>query len=274
MTGPLSGKRIAVPESRELDLFTRMLEEQGAETVRCPLVVIHDLDDPAPGEAWLRRLIAGRFDDLVLLTGEGLRRLIGIAKRAGVEAETVAALGRLRTVTRGPKPVRALRELGLKAGLSAAEPTTAGVIATLVHENLKGRRVGVQLYPGNPNTALLEFLSKAGATADVVVPYRYATDADTDRVASLIEELVAGHVDAIAFTSSMQLERLAEVARLRGLEAQLCDGLARTKIAAIGPVVSAAVEKIGGRIAIMPSSGSFHLKPLVNAIVAALAHAS
>lgn len=270
MTGPLSGKRIAVPESRELDLFARMLEEQGAETLRCPLVAIRDLDDLAPAEAWLKRLIAGTFDDLILLTGEGLRRFIGIARRAGIEAETVAALGKLRTITRGPKPVRALRELGLKAGLCAAEPTTAGIIATLARENLKGRGVGVQLYPGNPNAPLLDFLAQAGAKADPVLPYAYASDAETDHVVALIGTMANGKLDAIAFTGSMQLERLADVARTRGLESQLRDGFARTKIAAIGPVVSAAVEKIGGRVVIAPASGSFHLKPLVNAMVAAL----
>jgi len=270
MTGPLSGKRVAVPESRELDLFARMLEEQGAQTLRCPLVAIRDLDDPAPAEAWLKRLIAGKFDDLILLTGEGLRRLIGIARRAGIEADTVAALSKLRTVTRGPKPVRALRELGLKAGLSAAEPTTAGIIATLARENLTGRTIGVQLYPGNPNAPLLDFLVQAGARADPVLPYAYASDADADRVAELIGAMADGKLDAVAFTGSMQLERLAEVARARGLDPQLRDGLTRTKIAAIGPVVSAAVEKIGGSVAIAPTGGSFHLKPLVNAIVAAL----
>ena len=270
MTGPLTGKRIAVPESRELDLFARMLEEQGAQTLRCPLVAIRDLDDLAPAEAWLKRLITGNFDDLILLTGEGLRRLVGIAHRAGIKAPAVAALGKLRTITRGPKPVRALRELGLKAGLSAAVPTTVGVIATLKSESLAGRTVGVQLYPGNPNAALLDFLAQAGATADPVVPYAYATDAETERVVGLIAELAAGTLDAIAFTGSMQLERLAEVAHTRGLDAQLRDGLARTAIASIGPVVSAAVEKIGGRVAITPAGGSFHLKPLVNAIVAAL----
>ncbi|MGH7014374.1 MAG: uroporphyrinogen-III synthase [Stellaceae bacterium] len=270
MTGPLSGKRIAVPESREIDLFARMLEEHGATTLRCPLVAIRDLDDPATAAAWLKRLVESRFDDLILLTGEGLRRLIGIARRAGIEADVVAALGKLRTVTRGPKPVRALRELGLKAALTAAEPTTASVIATLARENLKGRLIGVQLYPGNPNAALLDFLAQAGATPDSIVPYRYATDAETGQVVALIDELAAGRLDAIAFTGSMQLERLAEVARERGKETQLRDGLARTKIAAIGPVVGAAVEKLGGRVAIVPAGGSFHLKPLVTAMVAAL----
>jgi uroporphyrinogen-III synthase len=71
-----------------------MLEERGAEAVRCPMVTIRDVEDPAPVEAWLGRLSAGAFDDLILLTGEGLRRLLGVAKRAGIEEGVVAALKR------------------------------------------------------------------------------------------------------------------------------------------------------------------------------------
>lgn len=267
---PLTGRRILVPESRELDLFARMLEERGAEAVRCPLVTIRDVEDPAPVEAWLRRLASGAFDDLILLTGEGLRRLLGVAKRAGIEANVVAALKQLRTITRGPKPARVLRELGLVPGIAAEAPTTAGVIASLTRETLAGRTVGVQLYPGNPNRLLLDFLAGADAKTDPVLPYRYASDAETLAVEAAIRAMAAGAYDAIAFTSSPQLERLQEVAKQRGLEAELRQGLARTRIAAVGPVVAAALEKLGFSVAAMPPT-SFHLKPLIGALIEALA---
>ena len=83
----LQGRRIAVPESRELDLFAGMLERQGAIAVRCPLVSIHDVDDAALILAWLERLAGGQQDSLVLYTGEGLARLLGFARRGGIEAE-------------------------------------------------------------------------------------------------------------------------------------------------------------------------------------------
>jgi uroporphyrinogen-III synthase len=269
-TLPLAGKRILVPESRELDLFARMLEERGAEAVRCPLVTILDLDDPAPAVAWLRRLTAGGFDDLILLTGEGLRRLLGIAQRSGIEAETVAAVKALRTITRGPKPARVLREIGLAPGIAAETPTTEGVIAMLRRENLAGRRVGVQLYPGNPNDLLLDFLRGAGASVDPVLPYRYASDAETAQVEAAIRALASGTIDAVAFTSSPQLRRLQEVAKQRSLESELQQGLARTRVAAVGPVIAAALEKIGVRASVMPEA-SFHLKPLVTALIDAFA---
>jgi uroporphyrinogen-III synthase len=266
---PLLGRRIVVPETRELDVFARMLEAQGAETIRCPMVAILDAADPAPIEAWLKRMAAGGLDDLILLTGEGLRRLVALAGRAGMEADCVAALKRLRTVTRGPKPARVLRELGLTPGLAADEPTTAGIIATLGREDLAGRKVGVQLYPGNPNEALIDFLRGAGAAPDPVLPYRYASAAESALVATTIRAMAEGKVDAIAFTSSPQLERMKVVAAEQGLERDLALGLGRTRIAAVGPVVAKAIEALGGKIAVMPQS-SFHMKPLVTAIVGAL----
>src|SRR5947199_119681 len=107
---PLAGRTIAVPETRELEVFAAMLERRA----------------------------------------------------------------RVRRITRGPKPARALRELGLKPDLPAPTPTTAGVIAALGGLDLKGRRVGVQLYGTEPNTPLVEFLERAGATVRCVAPYVYA----------------------------------------------------------------------------------------------------
>ena len=60
MTEELSGRRIVVPETRELVQLVRMLEELGADTVPCPMIAIRDTPDTAPVEAWLRRLWTGR----------------------------------------------------------------------------------------------------------------------------------------------------------------------------------------------------------------------
>ena len=268
MTARLIDLTVLVPESRELDLFAGMLEGEGAKTLRCPLVTILDVADPAPVEAWLRRLIAGEFDDLVLMTGEGLRRLMGVAARAGIKEQAVAAIGRLRIIIRGPKPAKALREIGLVPGISAEAPTSEGVIRTLAGLDLKGHRVGVQLYPGNPNAPLLDALSTAGASADTIVPYRYASDSESDAVESAIRALAAGGIDFIAFTSTPQLDRLVKVAEERALQAELNQGLARTRIAVAGPVVGKMLEDMGFTIAAMPDS-NFHMKPLVNAMIRA-----
>lgn len=266
---PLAGRRIAIFEHRELDRLGAMLEAQGAVTLRCPLVAIADAPDPAPATRWLQRFVAAPPDDLVLLTGEGLRRLLGCAERAGIGDGFRAALAQVRTIIRGPKPAQALRALGLAPTLRAERPTTDGVIAALAAGELQGRRVGVQLYPEAPAT-LVEFLAGAGAHPEPVSPYVYVPSVDDEAIRALIAVLAAGRLDAIAFTSAAQVTRLFEAAAGAGLLPTLDVALRRTVIAAVGPVVAAELARRGLEVAIMPRD-SYFMKPLVSAIIKAMA---
>jgi uroporphyrinogen-III synthase len=268
LAAPLAGRRIAVLEHRELDRLGGMIEAQGALTLRCPLVRIADAPDAAPVLAWLARFVDAPPDDLVLMTGEGLRRLRGFAERAGLDEAVRGALGQVRTITRGPKPAQALREIGLTPGLRADRPTSEGVVTALAQGELRGRRVAVQLYPGAPAT-LVDFLKGAGAHPDPVLPYAYLPAAGGAEVLRLIEEMAAGRVDAVAFTSAAQIVQLFEMARGAEAEPQLRAALDCTRIAAIGPVVAAELERRGLSALIMPRD-TYFMKPLVTAIAAAL----
>ncbi len=268
MTGSLAGRRIVVPETREIEVLSGMLEKLGAAVTRCPLVAIRDAADPAPIVAWLERFIAAPPDDLILFTGEGLRRLHKIAGSAGLAEKFVAALASPRKLARGPKPARQLRELGLKADLPVEPPTTAGIIATLSGEDLSSHRIAVQFYPDAPSD-LQDFLSQAGAAVDPVLPYVYASAAEEARVLDAIHAMAAGEIDLVTFTSSPQLRRLRQVARAHRCEDALAAGFAKTKLVAVGPVVAAAIEAAGGAVAIAPAA-NFHMRPMVNAIVEAL----
>jgi uroporphyrinogen-III synthase len=270
MQDSLSGRRIVVPETRELDLLAQMIEAEGGIVLRCPMVAIIAAPDPEPVTIWLRRFVAEPCDDLILLTGEGLRRLYAAATADGDADAFRQALAHPRKITRGPKPAKALRELGLEPDLRAADPTTEGIIAVLESEDLAERRIGVQLYPDNPNRKLLDFLEQAGARPDPVLPYAYASAADAGKVLETIEAMAAGKVDAIAFTSSPQVRRLFEVARHAGREAELRAALARIRVAAVGPVVAAELGSLGIPVTIAPPD-AFFMKPLVRAIAASFA---
>lgn len=271
MNEPLAGRVIAIAEARELDVFAALLERRGARVLRYPLVQIVDAPDAAPVLEWCRRLSSGQCDDLILLTGEGLRRLCScIAQHEpALSAPFLAALGRVRKITRGPKPARALRELGLAAELPAVRPTTAGVIETLRPLDLRGRRIAVQLYGDDPNEELLHFLTQAGAQALPVAPYRYAEGASATLVHELLERMRAGGVDAIAFTSKAQVERLFRAAQPGAVRA----ALEATSVAAVGPVVAAALAAHGVAVRTVPESAWF-MKPLAAALAATLQPAS
>jgi uroporphyrinogen-III synthase len=268
MTLPLAGRTAALAEGRQLEELAALLEAEGATTLRCPLLSILDAPEPAPVLAWIDELIAGQLDRVVLMTGEAVRRLVAFAERAGRRDAFVQALGRVWTLTRGPKPVQALKELGLKPARVAAAPTTEGVIAALREEDLTGKVVGLTLY-GSDNPALEGFLRSAGAVVRTVLPYVYAPAADDERVAGLIGRLEQGGVDLIVFTSSPQVDRLCEVAKGRGLEEALRRGLGRARVAAVGPVVANHLRELGIRVDVCPEQG-WVMKNLVRQIVRAV----
>ena len=270
MAGRLDGYRILILETREEAQFSRLLSEQGADVLQCPMFTIHDAPDPAPVEAWIRLFIDRPFDDLVLMTGEGLRRMMKVAQRIGVDQDFIAAIGKAKRYARGPKPVRALREIGLDAQVQTETPTSEGVAAMLAKENLNGHRVGLQLYPDKDHGKLIAAITSLGASVETVLPYIYDGEAAETNIVAAIDEMAQGRVDAIALTSSGQVRRLIEVARAHGCEDKLRAGLAQTPIASVGPVVSDELKANGLHTDIYPANDSFFMKPLISAMAVAL----
>ena len=156
----------------------------------------------------------------------------------------------------------------------------------MAHE-LQGRRVGVQLYGTDPNLTLVEFLRNAGAVVSTVAPYVYANAADDQAIRDLLARIERGEIDAIAFTSTPQVERLfavgaagasaagagasAAVSAAPGSTAadRVRAALRKTLVAAVGPIVADTLHKHGVESQLMPED-SFFLKPLTTVLEAAL----
>jgi len=270
MADRLSGYRILILETREEAQFSRLLTEQGADVLQCPMFTIRDAPDPAPIEAWIKRSIEQPLDDLVLTTGEGLRRLMKIVRRVGVEQEFTSALGKARKFARGPKPGRALREIELEPQATTEKPTSEGIAEMLGRIDLKGHRLGLQLYPDKDHSRLIGAIKAQGAEVDTVLPYIYDAQAADANIVTAIDEMAAGRIDAIALTNLGQVRRLVEVARAHGWENKLRQGLERTPIASVGPAVSDELKSHGLRTDIYPADDAFFMRPLISAMATAL----
>ena len=105
---------------------------------------------------------------------------------------------------------------------------------------------------------------------DPVLPYVYASEVDDARVIEVMDDMAAGRIDAIAFTSAPQVRRFRDIARASGREAELVQGFQRVTVAAVGPVVAAELETLGVQADIMPRENAFFMKPLVRDLAAAL----
>ena len=271
MAGRLDGYRILILEAREEAQFSRLLAEQGASVLQCPMFRIDDAPDAGPIEAFIKSFIARPFDDLVLMTGEGLRRMMTVATRIDAANDFVAAIAKSRTFARGPKPGKALREIGLAASVTTQTPTSEGIAQMLSAYDLTGRRLALQLYPDKDHDKLIDAITARGAEVTTVSPYIYDARAAESNIMTAIDEMAAKKIDAIALTSSGQIRRLFDVACAHDCEARLRDGLKQTPIASVGPVVSDELKSHGLAAAIYPANDAFFMKPLISAMATALA---
>jgi uroporphyrinogen-III synthase len=90
-----------------------------------------------------------------------------------------------------------------------------------------------------------------------VAPYVYANASDDAAVIEVLDRLRSGAVDAIAFTSKAQIDRLFSVATAEAV----VSALAGTQVAVVGPVVAEALRQRGVRVNAMPES-NWSMKPL------------
>ena len=108
--------------------------------------------------------------------------------------------------------------------MTTEKPTSEGIAEMLSRLDLKGHRLGLQLYPDKDHSVLIGAIKAQGAEVDTVLPYAYDAQAADANIITAIDEMAAGRIDAIALTNLGQVRRLIEVARARGCEDTLAQG--------------------------------------------------
>jgi len=234
------GLRVVTFENRQAGPMADLIARYGGVPVAAPALREVPIDENPATFVFADRLIAGDFDIVVFLTGVGTRYLAqAIETRISRETWT-AALARTKVVIRGPKPLAPLRELKVRVDLQAPEPNTWHELLAALDAKLPvaGMRVAVQEY-GKPNPELIEGLERRGAVVTRVPVYRWALPEDTAPLRGAIEEIAAGTIGAVLFTSAQQAVHMLGVAAEMGREGDLRATLAaRTVVGSIGPTTS------------------------------------
>jgi uroporphyrinogen-III synthase len=234
-------------ESRRSAEVAELIRNHGGTPVQAPSMREIPLADQHEALAFGEALVGGSFDILILLTGVGTRLVVTTLATRRPREEVVAALGRLTLVCRGPKPIAALREVGLVPTLAVPEPNTWRDLLSALDGTLPiaGKRVAVQEY-GARNEELLAGLRQRGAQVATVPVYGWALPEDTAPMRAAIERLVAGEVDAVLVSSATQIDNVfhvaAEIGAADALRAALRE---RTVVGSIGPITTAALQHHG-----------------------------
>jgi uroporphyrinogen-III synthase len=239
--------RVVSLESRKSQEMRSLLERHGCTAISAPSMREVPLSDQHEAFAFGEELLRDAYPIIVLLTGVGTRMLVDALSTKHAQSAVVGALGRAKLVCRGPKPVAALKGLGLKPTLVAPEPNTWNDLLALLDAQLPvgGQNVAVQAY-GRLNEPLLEGLKARGAKVRSVAIYAWALPEDLAPLEAAIAQICAGSVDVVLFTAAQQLAHLLQVAAQSGSEAALTAALEkRVVIASIGPIMTEALQAHG-----------------------------
>jgi uroporphyrinogen-III synthase len=266
---PLAGLQIGILQARHGEEIVTLLEREGAMCVHAPCLRERRSDHDEELRRRLARLTEAPADLYVFQTGVGTRALFALAAEDGLAEALTAAVRAGEVAARGPKPLRALLDLGFTVDRRTREPhTSAQMIEALADVELRGRRVALQHY-GSANVGLVEHLRSRGAEVVELFSYRWALPEDLEPITRLLGDLAAGRLAVVAFTSAAQVENLFTVAAEQGTAADLPRWLnEQTTTAAVGPACAGALEERGVRVAIQPERPK--MVPFVRAIAAGL----
>jgi uroporphyrinogen-III synthase len=241
----MKDKVIAILEARAGAHLAELIARRGGIPLAAP--ALEEVPDVEP-QAIASMLATSRTDPFkmtIFQTGVGTRALFQAADSLGLTGELLALLAASTVIVRGPKPVGELNSRGVVIAYRAASPfTTAAVLEAVAAIPLHGARVLVQRY-GAANPELRQGLETRGARVEEIATYRWALPRDVQPLRELLAALDEGRVDAVVFTSAVQIQNLHAVAAAAGVDATLATRLNRCVIASVGPVCSRALAALG-----------------------------
>lgn len=233
------GLTVASFESRMGAEMIRLIERYNGRALVAPALREILLEDNSAALRFGARLLTERIDILILLTGVGTKVLFDILQTRHALGDLIAALKNTALVVRGPKPMAALKALGLTPTLTVPEPNTwYDLLATLdEYRPVRGLRVAVQEY-GVSNTELLDALSQRGADVFPVPVYRWALPEDTAPLREVLRSILAGDVDVMLITNAAQIDHVMKLLKEEGTVDQFREACKKIVVASIGPTAS------------------------------------
>lgn len=255
-----AGLRVLALESRRAGELAKLISNYGGAPVVAPAMREVPLDSNTEALSFAEALIAGKFDVVIFLTGVGARAVLSVAETKYSREDFIAALKRAKVVPRGPKPITVLRELGVTPALTVPEPNTwrellqslDGAAKSSPGFPLHGARIALQEY-GIANPELISGLTERGAVVTRVPVYQWALPENTSPLECAIQEIAAGSIDVIFFTTGVQATHLFQIADKMKLEELVRQGLRRAIVASIGPSTSEELQRRGIRPDLEPS---------------------
>ena len=229
-----------------------MAKERGFDVVAASPLQIR-VNDGLEFDSFLRSLMDGMVDVVVLTSSTGVEALTRMAERRG--ADIAALLSSCRRIAIGPLTARAMEARGIGVDLIPDEYSSEGLVRQLSTE-LAYKRVFL-LRSSHGERILFDGLKEAGAEVTEVVLYELVPDISSPEVRYLVTESMAGRVDAFAFTSSLSAATFIEAAERVATRDEIIALLNSRLVGAMGGPTRKRLEGMGITVAAVPANATF-----------------
>ncbi|MFW6004994.1 MAG: uroporphyrinogen-III C-methyltransferase [Desulfonatronovibrionaceae bacterium] len=252
---PLLGRGVVVTRAREqASGLLRDLTELGACCHEFPTIKIQPFKDYTLLKQSVLELEG--YDWIVFTSVNGVRFFWKQLRSMNLDARH---LGTRKVAAIGPATALALEKRGIFADFVPEKYVAESVVQGLLRLGVKDSRV---LIPRArvAREVLPEELKKAGARVDVVPVYETVLAQQDGQ--NILEGLEKGEIHYVTFTSSSTVDNFLTLVTPESLEPYVHQGL---KLACIGPVTAATLEKHGLQASIMPED--YTIPGLIKALI-------
>ena len=250
-TRGFNGLRVIALESRRSVKMARLIEFHGGVPRVAPSMREVPIERNQHALRFAAALLSGRFDMMIFLTGVGTRALTKVVETRYRREDFVEALTKVTVVARGPKPIAALKDLGVPIDVKVPEPNTWRDLLQAIDPVPTGLRVALQEY-GKPNLALIQALRDRRAHVTPVPVYQWELPEDTGPLRQAIRDMTERRADVVLFTTSVQVPHLFTIAAEMQVEDRLRTALVHVMVASIGPICSETLLDHGVHIDMEP----------------------
>ena len=251
---PLAGCRVLIPRARQqAGRLAARVRDLGGAAVEAPVSTIESGDDAALRAA-LRDLAAGDFPLLCLTSRNGVDAVADGLEEEGLDARALAGVACVACVGRGTEE-RLWDRLRVRCDVLADDGTGESLGATVPPGS--GRALLPRADIAGPG--LPQALADRGYEPVEVVAYRTRRASGLD--AGVLDDLAAGRIDLIAFTSPSTVRHFLDLVGDRPWHGE---------VVTIGPVTSTSCRDHGLEVA--AEAEPHDLDGLLDALVRAAGH--
>lgn len=276
----LCGVTVAITSSRRASELANLVRKFGGIPYIAPTIGIRN-NNPLSSECikFIETIRNERIQFFVFMTGVGVFNLFQNIQKLHQLETVIEKLRDTVVIARSNKPAMELRKFGMRTNLVPDINTIEGILNLLGSFDIKNKNIGI-LWHGDYSRSFREKLESLGSKVFEFSSYTYSTSLgktnaamlkemgydyvppSEEKIGRLVEDIMAGTIDTITFTSPPAVKEFFEFAKRNNQIHALVERLNHNLlVVSVGPSTSKMLATFHVLVDVMPTT--YRMGPMV-----------